>query len=100
MNILVIDHHFAQDIDSFLYSGSEHRFWPVSFRYFTSIAESIFPKPVFHGLHAYFRPEYAGHREEYATRVRARVQELYSVFEFDIVLAPSDIFFWIRAVID
>lgn len=100
MNVLVVNHYFDQDIDAFRCLGSEHRYWSVSHRYFTAIAEAVFPKPVFTGLEAYYRPEFASYREQYAARARARLLELYGIFRFDLVLAPSDTFFWIRAVID
>lgn len=100
MNVLAINHYFEQDIEAFVSAGGSHRYWPISFRYFTPAAERVFSKPVFTGLEAFHRAEYEEQRVRYAQLAQKRVHELYSVFPFDIVLAPSDTFFWVRAVID
>ncbi|MCJ7766973.1 CDP-glycerol glycerophosphotransferase family protein [Candidatus Bathyarchaeota archaeon] len=98
MNVLVIDHYFAQDIEAFL-NADQHRFWVLPYSYFSRSAQEIFPEPVFVGLEAYYRPEYSEARAQYADLIRVRLHQLYMMFPFDVVLAPSDTFFWIRAVI-
>ncbi len=78
-------------------AGSNHC-WSIPFEGFFRHAARIFDEEVLTGLEAYFKPEHADARAHYAKIVRRRVERLYRVYRFDAVLAPSDTFFWIRAV--
>ncbi len=99
MNILVIDHYFGQDIDALLYTDQQNRYRILSYTYFYDVARKVFSAPVFTGLDTYFRTEYATQRAAYAALVQEALQKIYLEFPFDLVLAPSDTFFWIRSVI-
>lgn len=99
MKVLIIDHYFDQDIEALL-QISQYSYWVVRYSYFYELARKIFPEPVFTGLEAFHRPEYAVHRNRYASAARRRLHELYLMYPFEVVLAPSDTFFWIRPVIE
>lgn len=100
MKLLCIDHFFEQDIEAMVASSGEHHCWSIPFQRFYRAAHRIFPEEVHTGIDAFFQPQYEQARREYAAAARAEVERLYKTYRFDAVLAPSDTFFWIRAVID
>jgi len=99
MNILIINHYYEQDIDALLSANRGHTFQIVSYLHFYKEAQRYFPASVFIGLEEYHRPVHAEARQRYAARARQMVHELYYLFPFDVVIAPSDTFFYIRPVV-
>lgn len=100
MKILIIDHNFGQDIDALIYAASEnYDFKMVSPWYFASRARKYFPDAVFSGLAEYHKPVYEVARRKWAQEAKKALQELYYVFPFDVIISPSDTFFYIRNVV-
>ena len=100
MRLLCIDHFFGQDIEALRLERGPHECWSVGYAPFLQAAREIFPEEVWSGIEAFFRPEYAQARERYAVRAGELLDRLYLTYRFDCVCAPSDTFFWIRAVIE
>jgi hypothetical protein len=57
----------------------------------------VFPPEVAHGLEAYARPELERDRGRYARRLEALLERLFAGRPFDAFVAPSDVFFFLRA---
>jgi hypothetical protein len=51
------------------------------------------------GLEEYCKPEYERHRKHWAMAARGPLHELYNLFPFDVIISPSDTFYYIRAVV-
>lgn len=100
MRLLVINHFFEQDIDALAAGAEQHELHVISYRLFYEEARRFFPRSVFGRLEEFTRPEHAGARAAYAARVRALMLDLYDVFPFDVVVSPSDAFFYVRAAIE
>ena len=101
MRLVCIDHYFEQDIGA-LRGGVRHS--PLLLHSTTSRSwssrEEFFPDEVFTGIEAYFRPEHADARAAYRKAIDKELERLQAVYRFDALLAPSDTFFWIRALIE
>ena len=100
MRLLCIDHFFEQDIAALRAQRGGHECWSVGYEPFLGVARAIFPAEVATGIDAFFRPQHAAAREAYAQVAAAMLDRLYLTYRFDCVCAPSDTFFWIRAVIE
>ena len=100
MRLLCIDHFFEQDIEALSLARGSHQCWSVGYAPFLHAALEEFPAEVATGIDAFFRPEHAAARHRYAKRAAALLDRLYLAYRFDCVCAPSDTFFWIRAVIE
>ncbi|MES2358472.1 MAG: hypothetical protein V4529_09030 [Gemmatimonadota bacterium] len=102
MKVLILDHHFKQDIDALARVASDDdivRLVPAEF--FASRAREIFPRDVFDAdLSRYHAPEFANQRAMYRKLAMHLTSELYLTFPFDVLVLPSDTFFYIRDVID
>lgn len=100
MRILAIDHYFEQDLEALRSGSDSNRLWDIGFTPLLELARRHFPDEVFTGIEPFFRPEYDGARASYAVDAAAWVDDLLRTYRFDLLLAPSDTFFWIRAVIE
>ncbi len=102
MNVLILDHHFAQDIVELqLADDGRHVIRTVSPMYFARVAERFFPRDVWGSdLARYHAAEYAEARTRYRTLAFELLRDLYRVFPFELFVSPSDTFFYIRDVID
>ncbi|NQV78545.1 MAG: hypothetical protein HQ490_09355 [Lutibacter sp.] len=102
MKILILNHHFNQDISELLYyKNSLDEIKYINPNYFANLAKSIFPSRVFGGgLSVYLDKEYDSCRNEYKNIAHKYLFELYKIYQFDIFISPSDTFFYIRDVID
>lgn len=100
MRILFIDHYFRQDIDAFMFHRHGHEYWTTPHTSFIRLARRIFHESVFTGLLEYHQPEHARARRRYSEVARQRVHDLYRLYGFDVIVAPSDTFFWIRPLIE
>lgn len=76
-----------------------YEFKRVSYQYFRDKATEYFPRAVFDGLYEYHEQIYEEARRKWANVARRLFFELYLVYRFDIVISPSDTFFYIRDVI-
>ena len=100
MRLLCIDHYFEQDIEAMELAAGPHHCWSIHFERFYRPAREVFDDEVLTGIEAYFRPEHERDRQRFAAIAREEVHRLYRTYRFDAILAPSDTFFWIRAVIE
>jgi hypothetical protein len=100
MRLLCIDHFFEQDIGALKAAAGSRRCWSVSYGHFWRLAQRFFPEEVFTGIETFFRPEHESQRTRYAQAAGLELERLHRLYRFDAVLAPSDTFFWIRAVIE
>jgi hypothetical protein len=100
VRLLCLDHFFEQDVEAMRLDAGSHLCFDVGYERFLQLAREDFPEEVFTGLEAFFRDEHAAARARYAARAAAETERLYRRFRFDAVLAPSDTFFWVRAVIE
>lgn len=98
MRLLVLDHFFGQDIEalrSALAPSDEMRLLPYDL--LREEAMRVFPEEVAAGLEPFARPEFEQQRQEWAQRLRGMLHEQFMAWPFDAFVAPSDIFFYIRA---
>ena len=65
---------------------------------FRQPAIRIMGRPVARGLHAYNDPQIAAARMRYASWLRREVESLYLERAFDVILLPSDTFFYARSL--
>lgn len=102
MKVLILDHHFSQDIESLKRAMPERTVLrTISPLYFAWRAQRYLPPKVFliPGLEEYTRPEYSRHRERWARAARQALHEIYQIYPFDVFIAPSDTFFHVRDVV-
>jgi hypothetical protein len=100
MRVLFINHCYEQDIDSLIAAAPSHyRFAVVPAAHWGTPARRTFPAPVFSSLADYWKPEYAGARERWARHARSLLWDIYHQFQFDVVVAPSDVFFYLFDVV-
>jgi hypothetical protein len=99
VRLVCIDHFFEQDIDALEHAAGRNRCWPVPYEPFLELARNVFPEEVFTGIEAYFEPRLEQKRRHYAALADRELKRLHRTYRFDALLAPSDTFFWIRALI-
>lgn len=100
MRLLCIDHFFAQDIEGLRADRADNSCWSVPYEPFLVAAREVFDGEVWTGIEAFFDEKHAAARGQYGVIASRMVDELYEHYRPDAVCAPSDTFFWIRAVID
>ena len=95
MNILILNHHFDYDIDALISeSNGKHNIKTIRPEYFSEHAELIFPSDVFSSdLTAYHKKKYKKKRLTYRKKARKLFFELYKIFQFDVFISPSSVFF-------
>ena len=101
MNILILNHHFDYDIEALINeSNGKHNIKTIRPEYFSERAELIFPKEVFSSdLTAYHKKKYKKNRLTYKQEARKLLFDLFKVFQFDVFISPSSVFFYIRDVL-
>lgn len=100
MRLVCVDHYFDQDIGALQEASGANRCFSIDYEPFLELARRFFPDEVFTGIEAYFRPEHADARAAYRRAIDKELERLQAVYRFDALLAPSDTFFWIRALIE
>lgn len=98
MKVLIINHCFDQDIDALLSAPSKEdfEFKIISPLYFSLRAARYFPEAVFQGLLEFHNPVYKNTRRKWEKKCKEALYELYRLFSFDVIVSPSDTFFYIR----
>jgi hypothetical protein len=96
MRVLVMNHSFEQDIESLRAASPAWSWRVISLEFFNREAMRIFPAGVTAGLAGYTRPEYDEHRSRYRARLAELIEDLYVEDPFDVFVAPSDSFFYLR----
>ena len=96
--VLLINHCFDQDIAALRLAAAEAGVAVRVVRYqeIRELARMHFPRDVLSGVEAYNRPSLAAQRVRYRAALRRWVDIVQEVWPFDVVLTPSDAFFWIR----
>jgi hypothetical protein len=95
---LVLDHHFAQDIEALRAAGGELELDVLPYELLRSEALRVLPAEVASGLEAFTKPELEHARRRYAAILREIIEDRFAASPFDAFVAPSDSFFYLRAV--
>jgi hypothetical protein len=96
--VLLINHCFDQDIAALRRAaeGAGVAARVVRYQEIRELARMHFPRDVLAGVEAYNRPSLATRRARYRRALQRWVDIVQDVWPFDVVLTPSDAFFWIR----
>jgi hypothetical protein len=98
VRFLVLEHHFAQDIDALRRAGGDQLELDVlDYDLLRSEALRVLPLEVASGLEAFTRPELEAARRRYAAVLREILEDRFAAAPFDAVVMPSDTFFYVRA---
>jgi hypothetical protein len=98
MRLLVLEHHFAQDIEALQAAAGERlELDIVPYDLLRSEALRVLPEEVATGLQAFTAPELEGARRRYAAILREIVEDRFAKAPFDAFVAPSDSFFYVRS---
>jgi CDP-Glycerol:Poly(glycerophosphate) glycerophosphotransferase len=99
VDVLVMNHSFEQDIAALRGASPDWRWRVISLEYFYREAMRIFEPGVTDGLAGYTRPEYAEARARYRERLAELLEDLWLEERFDVFIAPSDSFFYLREAV-
>ncbi|MFZ2113844.1 MAG: hypothetical protein WAU77_08950, partial [Solirubrobacteraceae bacterium] len=100
MRFLVLDHHFAQDIDALRRAaGDRLELDLMPYDLLRSEALRVLPEEVGSGLEAFTRPEIEGARYRYAAILREILEDRFTRSPFDAIVVPSDTFFYVRSAL-
>lgn len=98
MRFLVLEHHFAQDIEALREAaGDALELDVIHYDSLRAEALRVLPAEVASGLEAFARPELEAARRRYGAILREILEDRFSARPFDAVLLPSDTFFYVRA---
>lgn len=101
VRIVALDHFSGQDRKALIAAGGEAFAWRViPYWRFRNRANKMFPAEVREGLEAWARPDLRAERIAYAAWCRREFARLYVEWPFDVVLLPSDTFYYVRAFPD
>ena len=99
--VLAIDHFFGQDLAALEASAPAGvTLVRTPYEPFLRLATEHFGDEVLTGIDAFFDDRHAAARARYAEAAGRRFDALLQRLRFDAVLAPSDTFFWIRALVE
>jgi hypothetical protein len=97
MRLLVLDHHFEQDIEALrAEGGDELDLRTIPFGLLHSESLRILPERVGTGLEAYADSALEAERREWSHRLDVLMEEQFRIGEFDAFVSPSDVFFYVR----
>jgi hypothetical protein len=99
VRFLVLDHFFGQDIEALraaLEPGDELR--TISYDVLRAESLRIFPQRVASGLEPLSDPAFEQERQAWAAELRSILHAELSRFPFDVLISPSDLFFYARAL--
>jgi CDP-Glycerol:Poly(glycerophosphate) glycerophosphotransferase len=97
VRVLAMDHFSDQDLRS-LEADPRLDIRRFPYQRLRQPAIRIMGRPVARGLHAYNDPQIADARMRYASWLRCEVEHLYLERSFDVILLPSDTFFYVRTL--
>lgn len=97
MRALVLDHFFGQDIAALRAAlGPGEAIRTVHYGVLRTEALRVFGREVAVGLDGMSLPAFAAGRERWAARLRRLVEDEFAAWPFDVVVLPSDLFFYVR----
>jgi len=98
VKLLALDHYSLPDLQSLRdAAGGQAQIRALPYEFLSWEALQIFPPAVSTRLEAFASPEYEVYRARYATRLNEILEEQFVKEQFDAFVAPSDIFYYIRA---
>ena len=99
VRVLAMDHFFDQDLRAL---AAHPRLDVRRFAYqrLRGPAMRVLGEDVATGLQAFARPELADGRRRYALWLTGEVRRLYLERAFDVIVLPSDTFFYVRSLPD
>lgn len=99
MRFVVLEHHFAQDIDALRRAaGDDLELDVMPYDLLRCEALRVMPEEVGTGLEAFTSPELDGPRRRYAAILREILEDRFTASPFDAIVMPSDTFFYVRSV--
>jgi hypothetical protein len=97
LRVLALDHFFDQDLNALAaHSRLEVRRFP--YQRLRGAALRMLGADVATGLRAFARPELEASRRRYAAWLAREVRRLYLERAFDVIVIPSDTFFYVRSL--
>jgi hypothetical protein len=97
VRVLALDHYFDQDLSALeAHPGLDVRRFP--YQRLRAPALRMLGSQVARGLHAFNDPALAAARRRYAVWLEGEVRRLYLERAFDVIVLPSDTFFYVRAL--
>ncbi len=97
VRVLALDHYFDQDLRALeAHPQLDVRRFP--YRRLRATALRMLGSQVARGLHAFNDPALAAARRRYAVWLEGEVRRLYLERAFDVIVLPSDTFFYVRAL--
>ncbi|MEX0330102.1 MAG: CDP-glycerol glycerophosphotransferase family protein [Puniceicoccaceae bacterium] len=97
MRVLIFNHFFDQDIQALIKARGAHEVFPIPFQYFRSQAVKVLGREITEGeLEAYNDPDKESQRLDWKRKSETIFLKLRAIYRFDIFVAPSDTFFYIR----
>jgi hypothetical protein len=97
VRVLALDHYFDQDLRALeAHPRLDVRRFP--YQRLRAPALRALGSEVARGLHAFNDPARAAARRRYATWLEGEVRRLYLERAFDVIVLPSDTFFYVRAL--
>jgi hypothetical protein len=98
VRFLVLDHHFAQDVDALRrVAGDDLEFDVMSYELPRAESLRVLPEEVASSLEGFAKPELEDARRCYATILREILEDRFAAAPFDALVLPSDTFFYVRA---
>jgi hypothetical protein len=96
VNVLVMNHSFEHDIAALEAASPDWHWRVVGLDLFAREATRIMGPEVTEDLGAYARPHLADRRAAYRERLAQLLEDLYLEHPFDLFIAPSDSYFYLR----
>lgn len=97
VRVLAMDHFSDQDLRA-LEADPRLDIRRFPYQRFRQMAIRIMGRAVARGLHAYNNPDIAAARLRYAAWLQQEVERLFLERAFDVILLPSDTFFYVRSL--
>lgn len=97
--ILIINHFFDQDIEAILDANTRQRIFVLPYQAIRELATIHLPQRCESDWNDYHDPALAPQRSAYRADLVQVVDRIEAAFPFDVVVTPSDMFFWIRELV-
>lgn len=99
IRVLTLDHFSGQDRSALMDAGGDRFLWRViPYWRLRDAANRWFPPEVQHGLAPYALPALDAERVRFTAWLRRELGRLFVEWPFDIVVLPSDVYYYVRAL--